>query len=367
MLIDFRLEAQLDLLQHRESGVYCMKSRWHHAMRLLFAVMALTLVLTGCGDPTLSALTPSGPVAESQFWLMKLTFGIMAGVFCVVFILWVYVLLRYRKKPGQTGYPKQVEGNHKLEIIWTVIPFLLLIIMAVPTVTIGFDLEKRYDKAEAMQVNVTAHQFWWEFEYPDLGIHTAQDLYIPTGKKVQFTVTSADVIHAFWIPALGGKIDTNPGDENHIWLQADKPGIYKGKCAELCGAAHALMDFKVVAVDQAKFDEWATKLKTASVEPKTDLAKQGQDVFKKSCIGCHAIGSEGGRLGPNLTDLASRERLAGILPNNAEELHKWLKDPQAMKPGNKMPNLNLPDDQINALVEYLGELKIDYDNGLPKQ
>lgn len=335
-------------------------------MRLMFVVMAMTLVLTGCGDPTLSALMPSGPVAESQFWLMKLTGGIMTGVFVVVFALWAYVLLRYRKKPGQTGYPKQVEGSHKLEIIWTVIPFVLLIIMAIPTVTIGFNLEKQYGKEEAMQINVTAHQFWWEFEYPELGIHTSQDLYIPTGKKIQFTVTSADVIHAFWIPPLGGKIDTNPGEENKLWLQADKPGVYKGKCAELCGASHALMDFKVVAVDQAKFDEWTNKIKTASVDGKTDLAKQGQEVFKKSCIGCHAVGSEGGKLGPNLTGFASRERLAGILQNNPEELKKWLKDPQSIKPGNKMPNLNLPDDQVDALVEYLGGLKLDFDHGLNK-
>lgn len=343
-----------------------MKSRWHQAMRLLFVVMAVTLVLTGCGDPTLSALLPQGPVAESQFWLMKLTFGIMFGVFCVVIILWTYVLIRYRKKPGQTGYPKQVEGNHKLEILWTVIPFVLLIIMAVPVVALTFDLDKTYSKEEALQVKVTAHQFWWEFEYPDLGIHTSQDLYIPTGKKIQFLMTSGDVIHSFWIPSLGGKTDTNPGLDTTMWLQADKPGVYKGKCAELCGASHALMDFKVVAVEPAKFDEWADKIKTASVEPTTDQAKQGQEIFKKSCLGCHAVGSEGGRLGPNLTGFASRERLAGFLENNPEQLKHWLKDPQAIKPGNKMPNLNLSDQDVEALVQYLGDLKLDFDPGFQK-
>jgi cytochrome c oxidase subunit 2 len=339
-----------------------MKSRWQLGWRLLSMVMALALLLAGCGRDNLSTLIPKGPVAEKQFFLMTLTSAIMTGVFLVVLTIFTFVLIRYRQRPGQTGIPKQVEGSHKLEILWTVIPFLLLIVMAVPTVAIAFDLAKEYTNKEALIVKVTAHQFWWEFEYPDLGVATAQDLVIPAGKKVQFEVTSADVIHAFWIPALGGKIDTNPGLTNKMWLQANEPGTYFGKCAELCGASHALMDFKVQALEPAAFDAWAQKMKAANTAPAptaTAAAAQGQEIFKKSCLGCHAIGSEGGKLGPNLTNFADRIRVAGILENNKENIAAWLKDPQKVKPGNTMPNLNLDDAQVNALVEYLSTLKVN--------
>ncbi|GIO05187.1 cytochrome c oxidase subunit 2 [Brevibacillus reuszeri] len=335
---------------------------WQQFWRQLSLFGLLALVLTGCGKDELSALKPSGPVAAMQYDLMKLSSAIMIGVFVVVMLIFTYVLIRYRKRPGQQGIPKQVEGNHALEILWTVIPFLLLIIMAIPTVTTGFALGKVYSKEEAVQVTVTAHQFWWEFEYPELGVSTAQDLVLPVGKKVQFNVTSADVMHAFWIPALGGKIDTNPGQENKIWLQADKAGIYYGKCAELCGASHALMDFKVEVMEQADFDKWAAGMKgVQSAEPVAATAAsaaQGQEIFNKSCLGCHAIAGKGGKMGPNLTNFADRERVAGILAHTPENVAEWLKDPQKVKPGNNMPNLNLDDAQVKALVDYMSTLSV---------
>lgn len=335
---------------------------WQQLWRQLFLYGLLALALTGCGKDELSALKPSGPVAEMQFDLMKLSSIIMIGVFIVVMLIFTYVLIRYRKRPGQQGVPKQVEGNHALEILWTVIPFLLLIVMAVPTVTTGFALHKEYDNKEALQVKVTAHQFWWEFEYPDLGVATSQDLVLPVGKKIQFKVTSADVMHAFWIPALGGKIDTNPGLENPLWLQADKTGTFYGKCAELCGASHALMDFKVEVMEQAAFDAWTQKMKgVQSVEPvaaTSASAAQGQEIFNKSCLGCHAVAGKGGKMGPNLTNFADRERVAGILAHTPENVAEWLKDPQKVKPGNNMPNLNLDDTQVKALVDYLSTLSV---------
>lgn len=335
---------------------------WQQFWRQLSLFGLLALALTGCGKDELSTLKPSGPVAAMQFDLMKLSSVIMIGVFIVVMLIFTYVLIRYRKRPGQQGIPKQVEGNHALEILWTVIPFLLLIVMAVPTVTTGFELHKEYPKEEALQVNVTAHQFWWEFDYPDLGVATSQDLVLPVGKKVQFTVTSADVMHAFWIPALGGKIDTNPGQENKIWLQADKTGIFYGKCAELCGASHALMDFKVEVMDQAAFDNWSNGMKgIQSAEPATATsasAAQGQEIFNKSCLGCHAVAGKGGKMGPNLTNFADRERVAGILAHTPENVAEWLKNPQKVKPGNNMPNLNLDDAQTKALVDYLDTLSV---------
>lgn len=327
----------------------------------LFALM--TLLLTGCGDPYLSALTPKGPVAREQLFLIKLSLGVMVFVFVVVIAIYVYVLLRFRKRKGDDSIPKQVEGNHILEIIWTVIPIILLLIIAVPTVGYTFKhSEDLRDSKDAIQVKVVGHQFWWQFEYKDLGINTAQDLYIPVGKKVAFDVTTADVNHSFWVPALGGKIDNTAGLNNVNYLQADEEGVFKGKCAELCGAAHALMEFKVVAVSQEKFDQWVNDMKKPTTVPAD--AAQGEQIFKENCMSCHAVSASGAGLGPNLTNFGNRERVAGILEKTDENIKEWIHDPQSIKPGNKMPQVTekgsdqpLSEDKLNQLVKYLNSLK----------
>jgi cytochrome c oxidase subunit 2 len=317
----------------------------------------MTFIFTGCGDESLSTLTPKGPVAKEQLFLMELSLAVMILVFIVVMAIYIFVLVRYRKRKGQNGIPKQVEGNHMLEIIWTVIPIILLLIIAVPTVTSTFKLAKDYSKdKDAIHVKVTAHQFWWQFEYPDLGIVTAQDLVIPTGKYVSFDVVSADTNHAFWIPVLGGKVDANAGIHNKMYLKADETGILKGKCAELCGDSHALMDFKVNSLSPADFDNWVAKMKAPpAAVPAT--AQKGEQIFKDNCMSCHATGVQGLSFGPNLNGFASRDMVAGILPHNDENLHNWIADPAAEKPGTKMPKVPLSDDQINEVIKYLDTLK----------
>ena len=322
----------------------------------LFAVLAL--LLTGCGDPTLSALDPKGPVANEQRNMMILSFGIMLVVLAAVFLIYIYVIIRFRQRKGQTGIPKQVEGSHVLEIIWTVVPIILLVILAVPTVYYTFKHSQDYTQdKDSLHVKVTGHQFWWQFEYPDQGINTAQDLYIPVGKRVAFELTTADVNHSFWVPSLGGKIDTNPGEKNVnvLYLQADEPGEYKGKCAELCGASHALMDFKVVAVSEAEFNQWVSKM-TAPKTVSADAAK-GEQVFKDNCLSCHAVNAAGAGLGPNLNGFANRTRIAGFLAHDDEKLKEWIRDPQAVKPGAKMPAVKLDETQLNDVVKYLNSLK----------
>ncbi|GAB7387608.1 cytochrome c oxidase subunit II [Bacillaceae bacterium] len=341
-------------------------NRWLSACRLLPLFAALMLVLSGCGEPYLSTLDPKGPVAESQFTLMKLSIYIMLLVCAVVFSIFAYVLIRYRKRPGQDGIPKQVEGNTKLEIVWTVIPIILLLILAVPTVKQVFYLaEGPSGDEDALKVKVTGYQYWWDFEYPDLGIRASQELYIPTGKKVYFEVTAKDVIHSFWVPALGGKVDATPGLTSNLWLQADEEGVYAGKCAELCGPSHALMDFKVVAVSPEEFDDWVAKMKAASAEPTSGAAQQGEKLFKQNCLSCHAVGKEGGPVGPVLTNVADRVKIAGILENNKENMEKWIANPQDVKPGNKMPAFGkdvnpegLTQEEISALAEYLSTLSV---------
>lgn len=341
--------------------------RWQNLWRFIPLFGLIMLLLTGCGSDTISALKPRGPVAEDQLFLMKLSFGIMIAVVVVVFAIYLYVLIRFRKKKGEKDIiPKQVEGSHTLEIIWTVIPIILLLVLAVPTVQYTFKvLEDHRDNKDALPVKVTAHAFWWQFEYPTLGISTAQDLVIPTGKKIAFELTASDVKHSFWVPSLGGKMDTNPGLTNVYYLEARDADTFLGKCAELCGASHSLMDFKVKSMDPAQFDQWVAKMKTPASVPAD--AKAGEMVFKDNCLSCHAVNAQGLGAGPNLNGFASREKVAGILPHNDESLKQWIHDPQSVKPGSKMPGFGegvpnmakaLKDQEINDLIKYLNSLKL---------
>jgi cytochrome c oxidase subunit 2 len=336
--------------------------RRQHLWRYLFVFAALALLLTGCGDPRLNTLDPSGPAGRVQLSLIQLSFWIMFGVLTVVTIIYVYVLVRFRERPGQNEIPKQVEGNTKLEILWTVIPIVLLAVLAVPTVSTTFSLSKKSPQGEAIEVKVVGHQYWWEFIYPQYGFRTSQELHIPVGKKVHFEVTSTDVIHAFWVPNLGGKVDAIPGKKNYMWLQADKPGRYTGKCAELCGASHALMDFTVIAQTQQDFDKWVKAQQHPQSMATNKTLEQGKKLVAQNCIGCHAVRGAGfryeGKKGPELTGFGQRTTIAGFLPHDEKHLQAWLKNPQAFKPGARMPKIGYLDDQeMKALTQYLMSLK----------
>lgn len=352
-----------------------MMKPWKAVKRLVPLFAMLALLLSACGREDLSVLRPQGPVAEGQLGLIKLSITIMIVVMLIVFGIAAYVWIKYRRKPGQNDIPKQVEGNHKLEIIWTAIPLVLVLILAVATVQKVFAFGEDYSKdANAVKIKVTSHLFWWEFTYPDYGITTAQDMIIPTGKKIALELKTADVLHSFWVPSLAGKTDTNTdGTINKAWLEATNEGVYLGKCAELCGKSHAFMEFKVKTVSPESFDRWVEAMK-APVQTIQDPAVA--EVFKTQCLSCHAIGDQGGPVGPNLTGIGSRETVASIL-HNAEasgkpidgkpvkdNLVEWLMDPQKVKPGNKMPSpkedLGLTDAEIEAIADYLANSKLSY-------
>lgn len=345
-----------------------MMNRWPVLKRLLPLLTGLVLLLSGCGREDLSTLNPQGPVAEKQLDLMKLSIGIMALVVVVVFAICIYVLIRFRRRKGDNSIPKQVEGNHTLEIIWTVIPLVLLLILGVPTIKDVFGLAKDYSKDKnAVQVKVTAHQYWWEFEYTDYGIKTAQELIVPTDKVVSFELVGADVKHSFWIPSIGGKMDTNPGVTNRMYLEFPKEGVFRGKCAELCGPSHALMDFKAKAVSEASFQRWISAMKAPAVMPADkDLAEK----FTSQCLSCHAVGeNNAGGSAPNLTGVGSRLTIGGILyndqPGGAEKnIHDWVTDPQKYKSGAMMPKAeenSLTPEDVNGIAKYLAEYKLDYE------
>lgn len=331
--------------------------------RLFVVVSMLLLVLAGCsGKPYLSALTPQGENGEMLYDLMMLTTVLMTIVTLVVVLIFIYVSTKFRRtKQKENMIPKQVEGSHKLEITWTVIPIIILLIIAVPTVSATFKLDpKQIDIPEdAIHVNVTGKLYWWEFEYPDEGIITSQDLVIPAGERVYLSLIAGDVKHSFWVPALAGKIDVNTDNENEMWIHAYNEGVYYGKCTELCGPSHALMDFKVKVLSKEDYKKWLADMKKPTEVPVEATAKAGQEVFAKSCIGCHAVDSNDprpapARLAPNLSNFADRERVAGIKELTPENVHAWIADPEAMKPGNKMSNTyKLNPDEIEAVTQYL--------------
>jgi cytochrome c oxidase subunit 2 len=268
---------------------------------------------------------------------------------------------RFRQRPNDTTEPKQVHGNTRFEIAWTIAPAIIVVVLFVLALQTQQTLDaKPAPLSEQLTVKVIGHQWWWEYQYPDLNITTATDLVIPVGKVVNLEISSVDVIHSFWIPQLNGKTDAFPNRINRSWIQADAAGIFYGQCAELCGPSHANMRSVVIAKDQADFDAWVQQ-QQANPAPAVDAAAQGEQLFLVSaCIGCHQVNGTAaqGKVGPNLTHVASRTSLAGGMFTNTEgNLKRWLKNPPALKEGVLMPNLNLSDADIEVLTAYLMSLK----------
>jgi cytochrome c oxidase subunit II len=335
--------------------------------RILFLLGTLALLLAGCGNPYVSALQPKGEGAEISYNMMLLSIGIMVLVIVVVVSIYIFVVVRFRQKKGREDYiPKQVEGNHMLETIWTIIPIILLLILAVPTVKYTFALSDVPDAEESVEedviwIDVTAKQFWWNFNYRDLGINTSQELYIPTDKRVYLKLSSGDVIHSFWVPTLSGKLDTNPGkNENEMFLHAYDEGVYWGHCAEFCGPSHSLMDFQVIAVSPGEFDQWVQDMQNINADevPADTVAAEGQELFQQSCVACHAVNSSPS-MGPNLANFGDRTKVAGILDFTKEDIVNWIMDPEKYKPGNEMTgNYNVPSkEDAGKIAEYLMSLK----------
>lgn len=334
--------------------------KWKNAWRLL-PLSLLALLLAGCGEENLTALDPKGPQAVWILDNMMLSVYVMTIVSVFVMGVFFIILFRFRRKPGDDAYPKQVEGSTALEITWTAIPILLLCILAVPTIAGSFMLADVEPEGEhTVKIKVTGHQFWWQFDYEDEGFTAGQDVYIPAGEKVLFDLESNDVMHSFWVPALGGKTDNVPGITNHMYLEADAPGVYKGKCAELCGPEHALMDFKVIALERSEYDAWVNGMKAAAEAEVDPAVAQGYQVFQDNgCIGCHAVSGTGTAAGPALTNFGEREVIAGYLEYNDENLEAWIREPEVLKLGSKMtPYPDMSDSDMAALIEYLKSLKV---------
>ncbi|MGC1374567.1 MAG: cytochrome c oxidase subunit II [Candidatus Sulfotelmatobacter sp.] len=288
---------------------------------------------------------------------------ILSGILLLVTVLVVVASIRFRHRAG-AGEPHQNFGNPKLEIAWTVLPFLLLVgifVMTVMAMNVSDpDTTSANGSDPPPDIVAIAHQFWWEIRYPKAGFTTANEFHVPVGQPMLMRLESADVIHDFWVPALGRKMDMIPGHPNEMWLKADDPGTFLGTCAEFCGNEHAWMRIRVIAQISADFKNWEREQAEAPQSPTSSEAQEGAQLFRDmSCSNCHAIsGVSSARIGPDLTHIASRETIAtGRLNNNPVNLEAWLHDPEKFKPGSYMPNANLQPDELTDMVAYLETLR----------
>jgi cytochrome c oxidase subunit 2 len=345
-------------------------------LRLLGLVLlgVLVALLIGCtpSHPQ-STFNTLGPVARSQAVLFYIIFWVGLFVFIAVEAAIIYAVIRFRRKSGQ-GDPEQIHGNDRLEVAWTIVPAIILILVAIPSIMTIFHNANspRTPEEGGLLVEVIGHQWWFEFRYPEHNVVTANELHIPVDEVVNISLDSVDVLHSFWVPWIAGKVDMVPGNINQMWIQADEAGVFFGQCAEFCGVAHANMRFKVVAEPKEEFEAWLLAQAAPAFEPSDPLVQEGQDIFMSRrvlCFRCHTIDGPGiarGTIGPDLTHFASRDTFIGSIRDNTQEnLREWLTNPQEVKEGNIMArdaevyNGTLPalnDRQISALVAYLRSL-----------
>jgi cytochrome c oxidase subunit II len=338
------------------------EAQWGRLIRLLavFALGVLALSLTGCLDESPMSTAAIEGEANARIWDVYTILWIGAAVvFLLVEGMLVYAIWRGRKSTALVhGRPVPVHGNTKLEVLWTVIPAIVIIAIGIPTLTVLRDLSSTPERENTVRVDVIGHQFFFEFRYPELGVNSSNTLHIPAGAMIDINLQSADVIHSFWVPRLSGKIDNIPGRTNHLWLTADNPGEYMGQCAEFCGLGHALMRFTVIAHTQEDFDAWVAQ----QLDPTTvvgDPAVGEQMVTTGACAACHYIEGTNARgtVGPALDGFANQPDIAGVVENTTENLEAWLANPSAVKPGTLMPAAGLSQADIAHVIAYLQTLE----------
>lgn len=383
-----------------------MKSRVHIWQLVSAAVTAASVPAWAAADPSTSvfstASTPAREVHELSLFVLTVT----GAIFVAVSGLLLYALVRYRSRSTDTAEPPQVFGSVQIELAWTIIPILIIVVLFLGTARVLFSIQDAPKPPSAVDVTVVGHQFWWEFRYPKYNIVTANELHVPLSTKAAprptfMKLTSADVIHSFWVPQLAGKTDLLPNRVNEMWIDPEKLGLYVGQCAQFCGVQHAKMLLRVYVDTPEQFDRWVAgqqkvqaefgspalaalpaavnqqsarsavpnlspSMQTqagSSLPPLSDAitAHSGQLVFEQqACINCHAVAGTvaNGRYGPDLTHLMSRATLAaGATSNTPDNLKAWINDPNGIKPGSLMPAMHLTDRQNAQITAYLLTLK----------
>jgi cytochrome c oxidase subunit 2 len=346
------------------------RTRWSRLRLLLPVAAGLVLVVSACSSThPQSSLNPKGAEAHQIDELWRLVLGLATFVFVVVNAALLVAIVRFRQRKGDATEPKQIHGNTRLEIAWTILPAVVLAVLAVPTVQTLFDLRSPAEGDDVLTVRVTGHQWWWEFEYPDFvaadgrTLKTANELHIPAGVTTNLELTSADVIHSFWVPPLNGKRDLVTGEIQHLKLtpDADLDEVITGQCAEYCWLGHADMRFTVHVQQMSDFEAWAAaQLVPVAVPAEGTAAAAGYATFTQLCTVCHqayvsgpdGIEEIGTRLAPDLTHFGGRETMAGaIMTNTTEHLASWIDNPSALKP--MAPDLNdLANLRILGMPDY---------------
>jgi len=313
-------------------------------------------------DPAVpSIFSPASTPADSIYHLSLFVLAVTGLIFVVVFWLLAYAVLKFRRRPGDDNRePPQIYGSNQVELAWTVIPVLIVVVLFLAAARVIHAIEDAKFPPGTTEITAVGHQYWWEYQYPGQGVVTANELHVPVSDRAHptpthITLLSADTNHSFWVPKLAGKTDLIPNRVNSMWIDPHETGVYVGQCAQYCGVQHAKMLLRVVVESREDFDKWVANQKQPAAE--LDSVALGRRIFESTaCVNCHTVAGTNarGRFGPDLTHLMSRETLAsGAATNTPENLHLWIKDPDAIKPGSLMPAMQMSDQEVDAVTAYL--------------
>ena len=312
-------------------------------------------------SPT-NIFSPDSTPAHAIYRLSIFELEVLGVIFVIVFSLLAYAVTRFReRKHEEESEPPQIYGSNQMELAWTVLPVLIVVVLFLSTAQVIHRVQDATEPGGAIEVTAVAHQFWWEYRYTQLDLVTANELHVPVSDPIHPTPTyihllSADVDHSFWVPRLAGKTDLIPNHPNNMWIDPRETGLFLGQCAQYCGTQHAKMLLRVYVDSRSNFDSWVQTQKQQAAPANPDVAAGSALFISKACFACHTIRGTiaMGKVGPDLTHLMSRETIgSGAVPNTPANLIKWVRDPAAFKPGTLMPAQDLTDRELGQIVAYL--------------
>lgn len=329
-------------------------------------VRAITLHASLRLDPAVpNIFSPASTPADSIYHLSLFVLVLCAGIFVTVFSLLVYAVVKFRRRADDDGSePPQIYGSNQMELAWTVIPIVIVVVLFLAAARVIHAIEDAKLPSNTLEVTAIGHQFWWEFQYPQQGFVTANELHVPVGSgpngaPTRIRLLSADTDHSFWVPKLAGKVDLIPNHPNEMWIEPHETGVYVGQCAQYCGVQHAKMLLRVIVDSPEDFQKWAAAQKDPAAQ--AGNVEHGRQVFETTaCVNCHTVAGTNakGKFGPDLTHLMSRETIAsGAAANSRENLRAWIKDPDTIKPGALMPAMQMSEADIDAVTDYMRTLR----------
>jgi cytochrome c oxidase subunit II len=362
---------QMEKGQAHDPSARAEKPHVGHSLYRARQALAILAVLAGAAPSGLAAASdpisptnifaPDSTPAHSIYRLSVFVLEILGAIFVVVFSLLVYAVIRFRERKHEDGSePPQIYGSNQMELAWTVLPVLIVVVLFLSTAQVIHRVQDARAPEGTIEVTAVGHQFWWEYRYPQFGLVAANELHVPVSDPTHPTPTyihllSSDVDHSFWVPRLAGKTDLIPNHPNDMWIDPHETGLFLGQCAQYCGTQHAKMLLRVYVESREDFDRWVrAQQQQAAANP---AAVAGSALFvSKACFVCHTIRGTmaAGQLGPDLTHLMSRDTIgSGAVPNTQENLLKWVHNPDTFKPGTRMPASDLTDQELGQIVAYL--------------